>query len=296
MLRNPKKFNDLVKAWSKLKIECGESFPEWETEGMDGRLARAQWGRAIRTKKIPTARLNRCGEIFCGPIFVSEKHPWPESEGMHMLPLIQINLDKWGRIMKMDFGTGILQVWACQVDIMKQNVRVLPPEDVKKEYLVRKIPEPVMEIYDDYPNSIPITWRKNDEGTSWAITGYEERHFAVQLWEDDINDIAESIEEACEPKQASAVMSPQKAKKIMTLIAKFKKLGMEAVSDFKTWSCCIGGSFSPIQYFAYERPPVLMNIGSTYELYSWGDGGNAQLFYEKQPDGSFEYSFEWSCT
>lgn len=296
MLRKPKKFNDFVKAWDKLKTECSESFRECDIPDMDGRLARAQWGRVIRTKEIPTAKLNRCGEIYCGPVFVSEKHPWPESDGKHMLPLFQINLDKWGRIMKMDFGTGVLQVWASQVDIWGRTVRVLPPEDVKKEYLVREIPEPVLAIKDDSPNSIPITWRENDRGTSWAITGYEKRHFAVQLWKGNVNGIVESIKNAYKPKHVSAGMSMQKAKKIKTLIAKFKKLGMEAVRDFETQSDSIGGSFSPIQYFAYERPPVLMSIGTSYEPYFWGDSGNAQLFYEKQPDGSFEYSFDWSCS
>lgn len=296
MLRNPKKFNDFVKVWHELKTECGESLSEHDVKAMDGRLARAQWGRAIRTKKIPTAKLNRCGEIFCGPLFVSEKYPWPESKGKHMLPLFQINLDKWGRIMKMDFGAGILQVWAGQVDTWDQTLRVLPPEDVKKEHLVREIPEAVLAIEEDFPNSIPITWRENDRGTSWAITGYEKRHFAVQLCKDDVNDIVKGLEKAYKPKQVSAGMSTQKVKKIKTLIEKFKKLGIEAVRDFDDQSDSIGGSFSPIQYFAYQCSPVLMSIETSYEPYFWGDSGNAQLFYKKQPDGSFEYSFNWSCS
>ena len=304
-LPNPKKFNDLVNIWSKLKAECGELMCGGLIYGhniklMDGELARAQWGRVIRTKKIPTAKLNRCGEIFCGPLFVSEKHSWPESNGKHMLPLFQINLNYWGRIMKMDFGAGVLQVWACQVDISKQIVRVLPHEDVKKKYLIREIPEPILAIDEDYPNSIPITWRESDEGESWAITGYGEKHFAVQLWKDDIDDCLPNLE--VEVKQGRKLvrvpveMTEQKRKRIQILVEKFKVLANEACKDFETWSDSIGGSFSPIQYNASERPPVLLNVETDYEPYFWGDSGNAQIFYEKQPDGSFKYSFEWRCS
>lgn len=299
MLRSPKKFNDLVKVWNELKTGCGESLWEHDVKRMDGRLARAQWGRAIKMEKIPTAKLNRCGEIFYGPVFVSEKHPWPESEGRLMLPVLQINLDKWGRIMKMDFGTGILQVWDCQVNISKLTVRVLPPHDVKKEYLVKEIPETVMALDEGrlgMSNAVPLKWRECDGGTSWHITGYEKRHFAVQLRKDDVNYIVETLEDAYKQKQVSAGMSTQRVKKIKTLIAKLKKLGMEAVKAFEDRPDSIGGSFSPIQYFAYERPPVLMYIETSYDPYCWGDSGNAQLFYEKQPDGSFKYSFDWSCS
>lgn len=311
MLRNPKKFNGLVKAWNELKAECGESLYERDVKMRDGRLARAQWGRKIVMEETSTTKLNRCGEILCGPLFVSEKHSWPESNGEHMLPVLQINLDKCGRIMKMDFGTGILQVWNYQGS-PENIVRVLPPEDVKKEYLVREIPEPILAIEDDSFFFTPITWRENDEGSSGAITGYGKKHFEVQ--EGDAGVYITGLEVKVEEKRVrkfagqgkgkspwqwvkqgrKSVWIPveadkRKLKRIQMLIEKVEKLEMEIQRDFQISGSGIGGSFSPYRYFAYERPPVLLNIWPSEPHFF-----DAQLFYEKQPDGSFKYSFEFS--
>jgi hypothetical protein len=54
------------------------------------------------------------------------------------------------------------------------------------------------------------------------------------------------------------------------------------------------GHCQPIQYDLSERPPMLLALESD-DMFTWGDGGNAQIFYEIQPDGSVKFSFEASC-
>ena len=57
---------------------------------------------------------DRFSDLVCGVPFTSNKHPWPKdgANGMWMQPILQISFDTFKDVFQVDWGTGLLQVWA----------------------------------------------------------------------------------------------------------------------------------------------------------------------------------------
>ena len=128
---NPKKFNDAHRAWLKIKAEAADYLDQWDVDRLDLLFLRAGWARRPFVYRVPLDELDRCGDILSGPLFASEKHPWPvNSNGLYMLPCLQINLTECSRVMQAEYGTGMLQVWGDQEDVAKFYLRLIPRRDV----------------------------------------------------------------------------------------------------------------------------------------------------------------------
>jgi hypothetical protein len=54
------------------------------------------------------------------------------------------------------------------------------------------------------------------------------------------------------------------------------------------------GNFDPIQYSVEDMPPCLLALDSDGP-FTWGDCGNAQVFYIQTSDGPARFHFTWSC-
>lgn len=57
---------------------------------------------------------NRLLDLVCGSPFTSCKHPWPKDNvaDLWMQPILQLNLTTLKDVFQVDWGTGLLQVWA----------------------------------------------------------------------------------------------------------------------------------------------------------------------------------------
>lgn len=57
---------------------------------------------------------HRMADLVGGIPFTSDAFPWPVTpgSGLHMQPIVQINLEFAGQSLKLDLGVGLLQVWA----------------------------------------------------------------------------------------------------------------------------------------------------------------------------------------
>jgi uncharacterized protein YwqG len=71
------------------------------------------YARSVLTPQNSKNYEQRTQDMIGGFPYTSEKHPWPicEESGLHMQPIVQINLVNAGKILEFDFGHGILQLW-----------------------------------------------------------------------------------------------------------------------------------------------------------------------------------------
>ncbi|WP_156894091.1 hypothetical protein [Erythrobacter cryptus] len=56
------------------------------------------WAYPINSKEIPTPDVDRMAPMLIGPLFTSERHPWPKKNGMFLEPLIQFDLEWAGKL------------------------------------------------------------------------------------------------------------------------------------------------------------------------------------------------------
>lgn len=72
---------------------------------------------AKRQDQITAAPNGRKCDLIGGFPFTSQSHPWPYDEDYdeYLQPIVQLNLEKTGRLLNEDLGSGILQVWGYSV-------------------------------------------------------------------------------------------------------------------------------------------------------------------------------------
>lgn len=63
-------------------------------------------------KEASLDKINRLGNMIGGWPFTSNELPWPHHEGLPLPPFLQLNLEDLSKISTVDFGKGLLQVWA----------------------------------------------------------------------------------------------------------------------------------------------------------------------------------------
>jgi hypothetical protein len=285
---NPKKFNDAHRAWKKLKAEAADYLDQRDVERLDKLFLCAGWARKPFVSRVLLKDLDRCGDILSGPLFASAKYPWPvNSNGLYMLPWLQINLTECSRIMKAEYGTGMLQVWGDQEDLSNFYLRLIPRRDVQAKYLSHE--NPLLNQMSGNKNFIiPTEWI--DDEIAWIISGYGDLYFtSPSLFN------GEPLINPDEIEQISPLDKDlySKAKRVCQLEQRYIELATELDSLFDPSGHHLGGTFYPIQYGAEDMPAMLWSIGS--ELPYWQDiDGNAQIFYEKLDDGALSYSFKLS--
>lgn len=103
----------------------------------------------------------RTADLLGGFPFTNDAFPWPTggADGLHMQPVIQINLEQAGKLLNFDFGSGLLQVWGL---VGKDNssfdiVDLAFDSDFSKGALLRVIPieETIDKPSDFFPSFSP---------------------------------------------------------------------------------------------------------------------------------------------
>lgn len=90
----------------------------------------------------PNPGVDRCGSLLSGPLFISANHPWPQTDGRWLEPVVQVDLAWLGAVGDQSLGEGLAQVWTSARTAM---VRIIPVHDVCSTAL---LPPPSVEMGD----------------------------------------------------------------------------------------------------------------------------------------------------
>lgn len=103
----------------------------------------------------------RTADLLGGFPFTSDAYPWPTggADGLHMQPIIQVNLEQAGKLLNFEFGNGLLQVWGL-VGKDKASFDIVDlafDSDFSKGVLLRVIPieETIDKPSDFFPSFSP---------------------------------------------------------------------------------------------------------------------------------------------
>lgn len=116
-----------------------------------------------------TSAKQRTADLLGGFPYTSDAYPWPTGgpDGLHMQPVIQVNLDEAGKLLNFDFGEGLLQVWSVvgKDERSFNTVEMALDADKSKGVMLRVIPvdEISKPASDFFPDFSP--WLKSDSGT-----------------------------------------------------------------------------------------------------------------------------------
>lgn len=219
--------------------------------------------------------------MFIGPLFTSDKHPWPRNARRYMEPLIQFDLEWAGQLENVNLGKGILQLWlgSCWSEFKTHEIRIIPKEDFLPE-LLTPIPKVINRRYfgdNSYFAGEEYSWLdKKNEGAAVIMTQISKPKIT---WHRSLRDVLDDL---------AYNMGDENA----TPIHEFLEI-LPAKSPSPTPH--FFGICNPVQYDAADMPPCLLALESEGP-YMWGDSGNAQLFYLAEEDGTTQFGFAWSCT
>ena len=111
----------------------------------------------------------RTADLLGGFPYTSDAYPWPTGgpDGLHMQPVIQVNLEDAGKMLNFDFGEGLLQVWSVVGKDEKSfnTVEMALDADKSRGVMLRVIPvdEISKPASDFFPDFSP--WLKSDSDT-----------------------------------------------------------------------------------------------------------------------------------
>jgi hypothetical protein len=228
---------------------------------------------AIETERVNEEGIDRKANMFGGQPFTSDKHPWPLNEsGSPYYPLAQIDLQQISDLQKMDFGSGLLQVWLDITDAdLPHIIRLIDPADMD-ESLLLDIPtlESTTEI-DEYG-----MWFGRSLYFSYKFLGY----MLPPCYRDDIEwDLDRVLSESEED-----------------VLGKIEQLSEENGYQSLTTNWLLGhpdrGSGSPAG--RYEPVPMNLIQLAKSDVFPMADVSSyANIFYS-DVDGDIDYFFDWN--
>lgn len=89
----------------------------------------------ISTQLMDYKQVDRCGNMLSGPFFVSAQFPVPKNELIDMFPIIQFDLAVLSRALKVEMGSGLIQIW---YDLLgkEEYIRIIPEYAIKPGLLI----------------------------------------------------------------------------------------------------------------------------------------------------------------
>lgn len=298
MARYPKEFNQMRKILRRMERYCTKRDNAYCWDSVSDIVRKVNcgaWSWPPIVKQAPPENIDRCGDVLVGPVYTCKGYEWPIQNNFPMIPVIQLDLDRCSRVSRTDLGSGLLQVWdGFGVDLSSDAyIRVIPADRVHKKEL---LPVPFFDIRKMeqlgskrgkyvWSPTVSIDWadpnyKGSRSGLATYIAGYGPRQFSFP----DIDEI--DIDINCGEEEAD--------QELLSMEDELKALIRFAHEHWKDSGTQLMGTFDPIQYLPEEYPAPLFCLEDG-PYYIWGDGGNAQVFFEKQIDGTFKYSFTWSC-
>ena len=109
---------------------------------------------------------HRKSDLLGGIPYTNERYPWPTcgEPSIHMQPIIQINLRNASKLLKFDYGDGLLQLWGivCPKEEELDVAKIAFDKNKSKGILVRLIPEGELmhapsDFFPDYSPWLDVT-------------------------------------------------------------------------------------------------------------------------------------------
>jgi hypothetical protein len=126
----------LVAAIRELSVHAPDLMEGYESEleGFCAAVDAARSGFPLVLEERISQRIDRLSGVLLGPVFTSDRHPWPIDEvGKPMAPLCQLNTDECPR--QISDTSGLIQVWLSESSSpTKQSlIRVIPMAEATAE-------------------------------------------------------------------------------------------------------------------------------------------------------------------
>lgn len=237
-----------------------------------------KWTYPVKCNFKKLTQMDRVKSLISGPLFTSELHPWPTSDdGKPLEPICQLNLTDAGSVAEISLGNGLLQLW---MDGISGKLREIPHHDVHLDSLT-DVPDEITSFVWESPMADRFYGTANPWTHGYVITGVRRRILTIP------SRLTSLVEDRSQKFSAKAV------EKAFASLEKLRESG--GMSAPSPGELSYFGNFNPIQYDESERPDTLFLMESG-DIFTWGDCGNAQIFYHYNPSGKLEFSFDWSCT
>lgn len=249
-------------------------------ENFSKQLDLISWCHPIITKQVDASQISRLASMFCGPFFTSEGYPWPHIDGRYAEPIVQINLNEIAAIAPIDFGTGMLQLWADEFSTVDFFIRIIPRSEIFHENIT-PVPECIEgEYYGEVRWGIGML--------AWPEDAYPKRmSFAYKFsdvdrerlsWPGGLQDKMGWVEN--ELKDAGLL------DKIQEFVSIFPY-------DHPATEPHFFGSFDAIQYDPVDTDKTFLALEGEpcFEF----TGGNGQITYHVNESGEVKFGFNWSC-
>jgi hypothetical protein len=234
-----------------------------------------RWSYPLRCKLRKVSAADRLKTMFSGPLYTSDLHPWPlGKKGQPLEPICQIDLTIPSRLSSTRLGDGLLQLW---MDGFQGHLRIVPKNCVKLTSLTS-----VSSLIANYVWKHPKALRLMGKCTSWN-DGY-----LVNAIDRPVLTVPDTLVAAIDER-------PTIRGKLLNLAfdALEHALQHQDITDEGPGELGLFGNFANIQYREIDRPDTLL-IMESGALFTWGNSGNAQIFYRINNDGNVSFSFDWS--
>ncbi len=290
--RNPKELNQMRKLVGMIKINCPGLFSIDNLLELENNLDCGAWSWSPQLKEVPAQKINRCGDIFYGPLYTCDGYEWPMYKKLPMVPFIQLDLKRCSRVSGVDFGTGLLQVW-FGFDSLSELIRVVPADQVSTNKLLA-IPAFDMEKMDEGGTLAGLDWAHADMLTNAIqITGYNQRKYTLpQMYVDNADSGIDS--------ETWKINKLNLSIKNLEMVNKFVELRKCAQQNWKTGTYLMG-TFETIQWDSFcslkkvgEMPLFCMESDWVSDHFNFGDG-NCQILYKKDNAGKCSFRLAWNC-
>ena len=234
----------------------------------------------IITKQVDASQISRLASMFCGPFFTSEGYPWPQIDGWYAEPIAQINLDEIEAIAPINFGAGMLQLWAAELANVDFFIRIIPRSEISHE-ITSPVPECIKgEYYGD------VRWGAGM--LAWPEDAYPKRtSFAYKF--SDIDCVRLTWPGGLQDKMGWVENELEEA----GLLSKIQEFVSIFPYDHPATEPHFFGSFDAIQYDPTETDRTFLALEGR-PCFHWNDG-NAQITYHVSDSGEVKFGFNWSC-
>lgn len=272
----PEDFQQLLNIWSKLKPDLLKQ-NKLGIEFIDDALLTGSWAWKPTLEARVPENIDRLGDVLLGPVFSSVEHPWPDDDGVPMIPMLQLDLDNASQIGGVELESGLLQVFVAPSDPLGKYVlcQVVPRADVSREALT-----PVPELDSSANGLASAKWAdvSHAERVCYQIVDFAEKRFTYVGGSALIS----------EWFGIGALEADQQE-----LARKFDAISQAHSKDWSPSGFHLFGTFFPIQYRQEERSWPLFCLEPQLG-FNFADG-QAQVFIESTKSGDMYFSFEWSC-
>lgn len=275
---------DLEKTIQEIKNRVNtvkKSHPEFDDDDWDRYGFRsasvATPGWKVITSIVKAESASRRESMLGGPMFSSENFPWPSKRKKPMLSVVQMDLRIASKLRCLPFGDGLLQVFISECASWWE-VRVVPRQEVDTANLAA-LPE-----FENIESAcVPMDWiTGNDISFRFSLKEVPDGRYFEQIVGFD-----EPVISSC-AYGVSDLVKPDGVPQDVFDVARDLALIHGNIHGLHMF-----GTFDGIQYRPDERKPLFMAFCDDHG-YTFGGGGNAQIFYKSTKNGP-KFEFEWSC-